>query len=290
MTNLNRINWSRNTNKAVNGLLGILSGVTADCRLNELEVLFLDVWLKSNHHLSNDPDTIDLIDLISDILSDRIVTQDELSDLQQLCQDIREYKDVERFEDETLINEFIGLLKGVTADGVVNPKEFSFIQDWIRQHENLKAIWPIEPVYQRMTDILSDNHISSSELEEFAELLKMLTGNRFEETGAADGSATEFLVNHVDDINFNGRFCFTGTFVSGQRSKLKEIAEALGATVKKDVSAQLDYLVVGSVATRDWMYSSHGRKVEKALKLQKEGHPIVVISEHVWFCAVTQVR
>jgi len=74
MTNLNKINWSRNTDKAVNGLLGILSGITADRRLNELEVLFLDVWLKSNQHLSNDPDAIDLIDLISDILSDGVVT------------------------------------------------------------------------------------------------------------------------------------------------------------------------------------------------------------------------
>ena len=129
MANLNRINWSRNIDKAVNGLLEILSGVTADRRLNEQEVLFLDVWLKSNHHLSNDPDAIDLIHLISDILSDGVVTQDELIDLQQLCQDIREYKDVDRYEDEKLINEFIGLLKGVTADGIVNPKEFSFIQD-----------------------------------------------------------------------------------------------------------------------------------------------------------------
>lgn len=287
MTNLNRINWSRNTDKAINGLLGILSGVTADRRLNEQEVLFLDVWLKSNHHLPNDPDAIDLI---SDILSDGVVTQDELIDLQQLCQDIREYKDVDRYEDEKLINEFIGLLKGVTADGIVNTKEFSFIQDWIRQHKDLNAIWPIEPVYQGMTDILSDNHISSSELKEFAELLKTLTGNRFEETGAADGSATEFFVNEVDEIDFNGRFCFTGTFVSGQRSKLKAIAEANGATVKKGVSAQLDYLVVGSVATRDWMYSSHGRKIEQALKLQKDGHPIVVLSENAWFSAVSEIE
>lgn len=290
MANLNKINWSRNTDKAVNGLLGILSGITADRRLNELEVLFLDVWLKSNQHLSNDPDAIDLIDLISDILSDGVVTQDELSDLQQLCQDIREYKEVERYEDEKLINEFIGLLKGVTADGIVNPKEFSFIQNWIRQHKDLKAIWPIDPVYQRMTDILSDNHISSRELKEFAELLKALTGSRFEETGAADGSATEFFVNEVDEIDFNGRFCFTGTFVSGQRSKLKAIAEANGATVKKSVSAQLDYLVVGSVATRDWMYSSHGRKIEQALKLQKDGHPIVVLSENAWFSAVSEIE
>lgn len=290
MANLKRMNWSRNTEKALNGLLGILSGVTADRRLNEHEVLFLDVWLKSNHHLSNDPDAIDLIDLISDILSDGEITRDELSDLLQLCQDIREYKNVDRYEDEKLINEFIGLLKGVTADGIVNTKEFSFIQDWIQQHKRLKTIWPIEPVYERMTDILNDDHISSNELIDFAELLKVLTGNRFEETGAADGSATEFLVNKVDDINFTGRFCFTGTFVSGQRSKLKNLAEARGATVKKDVSSQIDYLVVGSIATQDWMYSSHGRKIEQALKLQKDGHPVIILSEHAWVSAVSTVE
>lgn len=279
---LTRLNWNRNAEKAINGLMGILSGVTADRQLNETETLFLDTWLKSNQHLKNDADVIDLLDLIGSVLSDGIVTISELKDLNQLCEDILQYRQVSRFDEVEQINEFIGLLKGVTADGVVNEREFHFIHRWIQDNRKVTKVWPVDVVVERVKAILDDNKVTVSELEEFAELLKSLTGCRFDETGAADGSATEFLVNIPKDVDLSGRFCFTGTFVTGKRSKVESIAAGFGAEVKKGVSAKLDYLIVGSVATADWMFSSHGRKVEKALKLQKEGVPITILSEQCW--------
>ena len=42
-----RFNQGRNVEKAVSGMLGILQGLTADQRIGEREVLFLDAWLRN---------------------------------------------------------------------------------------------------------------------------------------------------------------------------------------------------------------------------------------------------
>ena len=66
-------NYSRNSEKAAFGLKGILQGVVADKVLNEQELLFLDVWLRSEKYLKKDGDTIDLLDFIGQIIEDRII-------------------------------------------------------------------------------------------------------------------------------------------------------------------------------------------------------------------------
>jgi len=41
--------------------------------------------------------------------------------------------------------------------------------------------------------------------------------------------------------------------------------------------------VIGTLASSDWRFSSHGRKIEKAIKLKEEGLPMVIIAEQTWF-------
>ena len=48
------------------------------------------------------------------------------------------------------------------------------------------------------------------------------------------------------------------------------------------MSRAVNYLVIGTLASRDWRFSSHGRKIEKAVKLRGQGVPIRIISERVW--------
>jgi len=272
----------RNVEKAINGLNGILSGVTADKELNEQEILFLDIWLKSQERLKKDGDVIDLLDLIGDILQDGIVDQDEIDDLKQLCADILNYKKISNHDNEGAINEFLGLLQGVTADGQVNIKEFNYVREWIKAHGNLTSVWPIDAVFKHILQITEDEQVTGEELSEFAEMLKLITGSRFNETGSADGSVTEFLQDEVAELNHNGTFCFTGTFISGPRRAIEQLASERGATLKSGITQQLNYLVIGSVASKDWMFSSHGRKIEAAVKLRNEGHPIKIITEQRW--------
>ena len=53
----------------------------------------------------------------------------------------------------------------------------------------------------------------------------------------------------------------------------------LGAETNSSVNKSVDYLVIGTLASRDWLYTSHGRKIEKALLIKREGCDIKVITE-----------
>ena len=52
-----------------------------------------------------------------------------------------------------------------------------------------------------------------------------------------------------------------------------------GAETSSSVNKNVDYLVIGTLASSDWLYTSHGRKIEKALLLKREGNDILIITE-----------
>ena len=115
-------------------------------------------------------------------------------------------------------------------------------------------------------------------------MIKQITGIRFDEDGVAFGSATEFLEDdRIENINHDGAcFCFTGTFVSGARKAVESSVIKLGARTKKNVVQDVDYLIIGTLSSRDWRFSSHGRKIERALKLKEDGHHIIILTERTW--------
>ncbi|MBT70588.1 MAG: hypothetical protein CMQ15_00875 [Gammaproteobacteria bacterium] len=53
----------------------------------------------------------------------------------------------------------------------------------------------------------------------------------------------------------------------------------LGAETSPNVGKHVDYLVIGTMASQDWLYTTHGRKIEKALLLKRDGHEITIITE-----------
>jgi len=277
----------RKSEKAVQSLLGILSGLVADKTMNSNELLFLDMWLKSHKELHEDADVIDILDITSSILSNKSATEDELMDLKDLCSDILSHRRILE-SDVNSINHFLGLCIGCISDGKVNQQEFKKITLWIESNKHLSEQWPISAISERVSEILKDNFASESELSDFAETLKLITGFQFLETGDAESASTEFIFDNVDDVVFEGQaFCFTGKFISAPRGYIEDKVATLGAELKSSVSAKLNYLVVGLVGSKDWMYSSHGRKIEQALQLKQNGSEIKIISERaLWGCSV----
>lgn len=275
-------NKSRNKDKAMFALKGILQGISADQQLNELELLFLDLWLREQEHLKDDGDTIDLLDLIGDILKDNKVTQSELDQLNELIDDIVEYKATSDIDNESLTNEFLGLLTGIAADNKLNIQEFQALADWLESNNQVLDQWPFDIVYLNIEKILADNIVTEEEREHLLDIIKNITGIRFEESGVAYGMATDFFQTDISHLDHSATYCFTGKFVTGTRKVVQASATEKGGSIKNDVSKEVDYLVIGTLASRDWRFTSHGRKIEYALELQKSGHPITIISERTW--------
>lgn len=274
--------FERNLRKAAMSLKGILRGVVADSRLSELEVLYLDVWLKSQAHLRDNPDAIDLIDAIGDILSDGVISKDEEEDLMQLIEDMIEFGSYPEGGVVDRVNEFLGIVSGVVADDSINSREMLVLINWMEQNKDLHNSFPISLIVSNF-----DQMKACADRESYSEmtfrLLKKISGARFSETGSSDAHPLSFIEDELSGIDHSGkRVCISGGFDLGSRDDVCAIAEARGYTIMGAVSGRTDYLVFGSQVSPDWGVSSFGRKIENAVRLRAEGKPVRIISEDQW--------
>ena len=77
---------------------------------------------------------------------------------------------------DRLIDELIGISRGVIADGDVDEREAIFIGQWIENHREIADRWPVNVLYARLTEMLKDGRLSASEKGELLQTLKDITG------------------------------------------------------------------------------------------------------------------
>jgi hypothetical protein len=281
-----RISFKGNKQKALCSLKGVLTGVACDEKLKPGELLFLDAWLKDHEFLHDDPDTVDIIDALEDVLKDGIITDEEHEDIFCLIEDVINYKELDDACCKDHMNVLLGILKGITADQDINEAEVIFLSKWLIANEDIAEVWPVPNITAKIIEILEDGIITKDECSELYQLVNQVTGNDFNETGDASDNPTQ-LFDTVETITHTDYgFCFTGKFRSGTRNEIEAKASSLGAIVKKTPTISTLYVVVGSLSSRDWAYSSHGRKIELAKSMQAKGHNIFIISEDQWMAAI----
>jgi NAD-dependent DNA ligase len=279
-------NFSRNRDKAAYALRGLLQGIMADEKLDSQELLFLDAWLRSQQALDNG-DVVDLLNLIGEILEDGVITHDELQEVTEVINAIIEFGQQSSSESEASINELLGLLVGIAADGKITHEELVQLESWIENNGQIAHQWPTNEIIRRITAINEDGVVTEEELGDLLETVKQLSGHDYEETGSADGGVAEVFSNNVENIVHQGKtFCFTGKFVCGTRAAVEGSAMEKGAIISSNFTKKVDILVIGTLASRDWRFTSHGRKIEKALKLKQGGTDILILSERHWLKCV----
>ncbi|MDD9890612.1 MAG: BRCT domain-containing protein [Gammaproteobacteria bacterium] len=271
--------FSREKERAVYGLKGILSGIVADKLLNEKELLFLDAWLKSQQYLAKDPDVVKILKLVGDILEDGQISPQELEDMQTSIEDTV----LNREAPETGVGqaeELVGFLTGVASDGVLNDQEVDALSSWLDANESLRDTWPASVVVNRLNNVLEDGIITEEERQDLLQTVNQITGSSSHDGDVSYESSTEVWEDKVDNLEIAGKtFCLTGEFVSGDRDAVDTMLRLRGGEISPNVNKNVDFLVIGTLASRDWLYTSHGRKIEKALLLKREGAKVTVITE-----------
>jgi hypothetical protein len=278
-----RIHRKANTAKAIENLIGILKGLTADRALNEIEILFLDTWLKENQFLRSDPDAIDILDCISDLKNFKQPPPEAIADLFDLLTQIVEYRQLTPFKSEfiTQSNTLCGLIQGMMSDRSLNDSEIFSLNEWLRVNNTNE--WPASALRLRLTEILADGVISESERLDLIDLLQKCGPQNLHKLGTPEIGPITLGTCEPDTIHFDAAaFCFTGTFVRGTRRTCERLVEERGGFTSSTVTKRLNYLVLGTLPTRDWITSSFGRKIHKAISLQNEGHPIQIVTEAAW--------
>jgi hypothetical protein len=186
------------------------------------------------------------------------------------------------------ICELLGLAKGLLADGVVTDNEAALLRDWVDRHPDAYDVWPISALYQRLNRAFADGVIDEAERLDLAELLESLVGGEAGVIAGAD-AATELPIDRpAPTIIWRASvFVFTGKFAFGPRKDCERQVRNLGGECEPGVTQRTNYLVVGTFGSRDWVHTSFGRKIEKAVSYRQAGQRLAVLSEDHWAGSLT---
>ncbi len=188
---------------------------------------------------------------------------------------------------DRLIDELIGICRGVIADGRVDEQEAIFIGQWIESHREIADKWPVNVLYARLTEMLRDGILSRDEQGDLLETLRALTGDNGM-LSADDKSTTLPLNVPAPKLVFEGKsFCLTGRFVFGDNLECEEVIVQMGGEVVPSPTRTTDYLVIGELCSPDWSHTTFGRSIEKAIELRADGANLAIVSEEHWVDALS---
>ena len=271
--------FTREKLKAIHGLRGILIGVVADKRLNEKEFLFLDVWLKSQQYLAEDPDVVNILRQVGDILEAGQISAEALAGMQEHIEQFISSKDTGDSDPVARIDELVGFLAGLAAD-ILNDMDISALSAWLESNTEVKDRWPANVIVSRLESILEDGIVTEGERSDFLTTVNQFIGPEFDSSDVTIEASTAVWEDQVEALDFEGStFCLTGDFVSGDQDSVDTMLKCKGAVTQPNVNKDVDYLEIGPLASRNWLYTSHGRKIEKALLLKREGTQVTIITE-----------
>jgi NAD-dependent DNA ligase len=183
---------------------------------------------------------------------------------------------------DRLIDELIGICRGVIADDNVDEREAIFLGQWIENHRDIANRWPVNILYARITEMLKDGVLSQDEQDELLRTLQELTGES--STYQKPNRSTSLPINRpVAAVDFSGKtFCLTGRFVFGSKIECEETVAELGGKLDQTPTQDTDYLVIGELCSPDWAHTSFGKSIETAVEMQARGHEIKILSEEHW--------
>lgn len=196
----------------------------------------------------------------------------------------------ERRRADRAVNEMLGLVRGVIADGRVSDEEIEAVRQWLVQNAEVAHVWPINVLAERMARIFSDRVVDEVERSELLLLFQQTTGGgpsvpseALQDPDPEVRPSRLPLCNPAPDLTFAGKvYVMTGAFVYGTRRICEDAVVSRGAQVRSTVTKQTDVLVIGAIGSADWIHSSHGRKIEKAVEYRLSGVPLSIVSEEHW--------
>lgn len=181
----------------------------------------------------------------------------------------------------------MGIVTGITADAHLHDLELKLLSTWLTANEEVATTWPGSAIAHHLRDIMADGVVTEEERTHFLSELQRIIGADFAETGSVTPEVAGLPFDTSCELEVrDSTLCFTGTFVYGTRAACEKITTAAGGICTSTVSRKVAYLVVGTHISPDWVSTSYGRKIQSAMDLQRQGHPIAILSEQRWLDAM----
>ncbi|WP_223497572.1 BRCT domain-containing protein [Pseudomonas sp. BF-R-16] len=187
--------------------------------------------------------------------------------------------------DRRNVDMLAGLAAGIAADGVITLEEAQFLRQWIESQMSHLDDPVVNILYQRISSMLQDGVLDDDESTELLDTLRGFAGINFPgSTPSIHTAPTPLpLCQPAPNVECDGRvFVFTGTMAFGPRKECERLVRERGGAIGPGVSRKVDYLVIGSIGNEQWLHTSYGTKILRAVELRESGMPIAIIAEDHW--------
>ena len=266
--------------KDLRSLVAILEGIRSDGHVNELENSKMYQWINNFKVYENKQPYKDIINTIRFSLNDGLLTEDEADNIVWFCNQYIE-KNGYYTQITAGIQRLLGLMKGLAIDNEVNIIETKYLSDWLDQHDYLKNTYPYDEIYSLITKIEQDGIITEGERNDLLNFCSFFTNeaNDSNNLNLVKGLNEGFFQIDPQIIIQEKTFCITGQSVKFKRKEIAEKIELYGGFITDSVTNTTNYLVVCDEKNDSWAFTCYGKKVEKAIKLRKNGQQISIIHE-----------
>lgn len=186
------------------------------------------------------------------------------------------------------LNTLMGIVNGMVCDGCLSETEIRFLSTWMQENEHIASVYPANVIYRRVREVLSDGAVTIDEKEHLLRELSIIVGNDFSNTGAALPEHIHSVFDDDPHIIFEEKiFVLTGEFLFGTRNFCHKAIESRGGDPTDRITKKTNYLVVGSMASPDWIAANFGRKIQKAAEMAQSGeYEIAIVRETDWAMAL----
>lgn len=284
MSEFSQFNAARNRQRAAENLWGLCTGIMCDQNLNEREINFLELWLRDNEELKADPDAFDIYDCARDIVADGEFTAERRDDLLSLIGDVLQFRGHRSDHSQSAANNLLlGIIQGIMADRELNNREISSLERWLIGNESACTEWPAKMLLTKVRAITEDGIVTEEERRSLFAILDKIIPSDITKTGSASPLTITLGAEDPGKVAFPEKsFCFTGKFLTGSRSTCEALTKDRGGLVSPSITKKLNYLVLGTNVSKDWINTSFGRKIEKANQYKQSGAEIVIVTEETW--------
>jgi NAD-dependent DNA ligase len=185
-------------------------------------------------------------------------------------------------------DELMGFVRGILADGEVSEAEAKSLLKWCENNPYAVAEWPGREIAARLTRVFEDGVVTEEERADLVALMQAVSGGQPDAPSGIGRSTRLPLNDPVPELAFVGKtFVFTGQFVYGTRNACEAEVIQRGGHCSSGVTRGVHFVVIGELCSRDWLYSTHGTKIQKAVEYRdKRGVPIAIVPEDTWVAAL----
>lgn len=249
-------------------LEGLIDGICIDNEINLLELNVINKWM--DEYIECQP--VFPFQVVFEELNNIIASSDIICSMFDYVKSvINYYLNYSQSESHAAsIQTFKALAEGILADNVLTCIEIENMKSWLDQNQQLVGNFPVDKIYAYCKEILEDNIIDEEEHNNIFNMLKSFI-SPLEENTIPDCNAAFSFENKV--------FCLSGNFNTTSKSEASELIESKGGICKDTITKKTDYLIVGGAGNSAWKFGNYGTKVTKALQMQENGHPIVILKE-----------